>query len=486
MSSIYSSIANSKVLILVVLIISIIVTYTATFSGVIGYIFGSFDNLSQLEIIAYGVVLFFIQAYLLIASTHNLINFKKISLGAKIIWLILFLVIFFISALFSYTFYYGLFSADSYSKRVLNNQVQMIVNNASNYEESFSSIRDSMINLASYSEKKALEEKSKGGTCGGFPSKGDGPRTRYRLQEEKVFNEQALAINRVYQKVQQYIQQVRKLKSDFQQNKIISIKTLQSDFNVVISKINFLVHGNTDLKNTLNILDAHYGNNRDTGGKEKDGEKIYCPDGKIDQEIKLIKNKVSALPLIENTALFDKNDLQELQNRVIQVVQSLIFKTHKTDENLFGLNDYLALGLGFFFEILVLIMSIILHEKTKHEIKTNKYGYKGDYISSYDIQKIVQNTSIDINQIKNFQNMTFALNNNYIFIKKPEEESLPLNILEKHNLFSTVYHAMRYEDFYDDLQDYFDYEDDDIISIYISPKERWSDFKTSLDYYKTS
>jgi len=181
--------------------------------------------------------------------------------------------------------------------------------------------------------------------------------------------------------------------------------------------------------------------------------------------------------------LFDANNRQELQNRVFQVVFS-VFSTDSKGQ-LYGVRDYLALGLGFFFESMVFFFSLLYHSSfgSRSSLNLNKYGYKGRYFSSYDVCEICKNTDITIDDLVSLRNKVSRLSDNVFAIHQADGDMMLLEILKAKKLFKKVIYSVKFKDAFNDLKLYNpQYSEEEAVSLYISPEKNWSDFLISIEY----
>ena len=273
-------------MLVILVFVFLAVTFITTLNGVVSYIFGSMKNASALQLITFGIVLLFFQAYLLLRSTYHVIEFKNNSLSKNLAWFPIWIITFIFSAAFSYTFYYNILSADAHGKRVINQQINQVLHNADKYLSSFSSIKNQMDDLSDYSNLKASEEDKKGGTCGDWSPPGPGPRIDYRLDEQKEFKELAKSISHLHTKVQKEINFFQEQNQKYINKKIKTIPELEQAFNRSVTILNTYNEKHPVLKDFSNKLNKHSGKNRKTKGVNSNKTPIFCKDTHITKVIK--------------------------------------------------------------------------------------------------------------------------------------------------------------------------------------------------------
>ncbi|WP_020560018.1 hypothetical protein [Thiofilum flexile] len=482
----YESLVRSKHLQLVMIWVFVIITYLTTINGVIGYIFGSIKNASYLDILLFSVPLFFIQAFILIKATHEVFDWNNGFLLSKIIWLILLIFSFLFSAFFSYTFYYRLMSAEAYSNKILEEQINSIKNNIYSYNSSFSLVKDLMINLAEYSKNKADIEKKEGGTCGDNSTPKPGPRSRYRVNEEKVFTAQAKNIELLSKKVEEQNKLFLSYIKNYPSNDIKTINQLEEKMNQTVNTLNNFNESNPTIESTHQTLNEHYKENRKTNEKNKEGVIIACPDSEIDNKIDIIFKSFKALPMLEKVKLFDQTNTRELQERVFDIVASLTSKETNDDSTKFTINDYIALILGFLVEILIISISFIYHRENKNYIRLDRRGnYKGKFFSTKDFIDINNTLNCSINSIKSEINSAHQLDKGVIIVKSKDDDNHIVRLL-KIKTPSEEFHNISYKktlpDFIGKMESNISDNEGKLVSVYFFPRMVWRDIELSFQH----
>lgn len=480
----YHRMTNSKKMLIFLVYLFVTVTFFTTFNGVISYIFGSVDETSMPNLIIFGAVLFCLQAYLLLRSTYHVIEFKNNTLLKSFLWLIIWVFTFVFSATFSYTFYYDKLSADAHGKRVINQQIDVVVNNAEKYLLSFDSIKSQMDELSTYSRKKATEEKTKGKTCGDNSPPGPGPRIRYRLKEEKVFQEQAIKVSKLHAQILKEIEIFRLQKQKYANKKINTIPRLQQAFNLSVARLNAHNDQHPTLISVSNKLIEHSGGNRKTDGINADGSQIFCSDYHIDQSIMEIRKQLRILKPIPKVILFDRSNRRELQNRVVEVFLSPFKNTSKEKNNDFNKYDYIALALGFLVETLMFIITLILHSGDNN-YPANRFGYIGEWFSSQDAEQLKSRLHINKNELMQVMYSARKLQSGYIIIKDINLDFCPIiNALDRKGMFSKKLNAIEYQSLPSKMKKFEQYDDKKLVNLYFSPNRVWEDYRLSLTHLK--
>lgn len=459
------------------------VTFFTTFNGVVSYIFGSTENASLLQLIIFAIVLLFLQAYLLLRSTYHVIEFKNNSFSTNIAWFPIWFTSFIFSAAFSYTFYYNILSADAHGQRVINQQINQVIYNADEYLSSFSSIKKKMDDLSDYSNKKAIEEDKKGGTCGDWSPPGKGPRINYRLDEQKKFKKQAKNISSLYAKVQKEITLFKEKKQKYTNKKIKTIPELELELNQSVATLNTYNENHPVLKVFSKELSKHSGKKRKTTGINSDGSPIFCKDLHITKSIKEIKQKLKNLKIIPNIALFDHTNRKELQNRVIEVFLSPFQNSLSKQDNDFDTKDYIALALGFFIETLMFIISFILHSNTHYS--TNHYGYVGEHFSSQDVSELQKLLNVDKKALTNVMLSAKKHQSGYFIIIDTATTFCPvIDTLDCRGLFTKILIAVPFNSLQKRLREMDPQYAEKIVNVYFSPNKIWTDYRMSLSHFK--
>lgn len=490
----YENLTRSKQLQLLMIGVFVLITYIATLNGVMGYILNirSITEASLLQTIAFAIPLFFVQAYLLVKSTHELLEWHNNFFLMKILYLIIFIFSFMFSAFFSYTFYYRLISAEAHSNKVLQEQVKKIKDDVFIYKTSFLSAKDAMNELAKYSLEKSIEENNKGFTCDPNVGKGNGPRKRYRESEKDIFSNQADKISKLYEKVNANEKSFSKYIDDFFSTKEMTIKNLEKKMNEDVNGFNKLGKLNFEVQNIADVLNDHYGLNRKIPKAQQSDLDLFCPDSVIDTSIKNIQIKLDSLPKIESVKLFDQSNTKALQERVFDVVVSLFSANNNKQD--FTINDYFAFILGVIIECLIVATSFLYHNENGSHVRLNsKNQYKGKYFSTTKLVNIETALNVTPEQIKNIIKSAYQLNDGVIIpfpnkinsINDDNERNIIL-FLKRKTSKSVIYYNIPCEKALPRkklLQDW-NCAPDELVSLCVFPRIVWDDVILSAQFYQ--
>lgn len=484
LETLYRWFTHSRFLLYILIFVFVGVTYFTTLNGIIGYVFGSWEAASLVQLISFSIVILCVQAYLLLRSTRQVIEFRQNGFLKNIVWFALWIFTFFFSAIFSYTFYYDLLSADAHSDQVIKQGINKVVGNADRYLSDFESAKSEMDKLAVYSAETALVEEKQGGTCGDQSPPGKGPRIRYRQKEEQVFQEQAQKIASLRTLVNQEISRFKQHARDFESKKITSTSELEEAFNTSIVRLNSYGSDNSTIKGVLARLQEHYRQNRNTGGVGSDGLAIFCPDREIDNTIDDIKSRFDAIPTIESVTLFDRTDRRQLQNRVIEVFYSPFASEGEQQNQQFSRNDYMALGLGFLLEILMFLVTLVLHQGAQ-SYSTNKEGYIGEWFSSREALAMSERLALDVERLQAVDRKGIAMNSGFLLVVDAmNDNDSVLLALDRQGLFSQKAKAVPITKLPNDLQQLLQLNEVNLVNTYFSPWFIWQDVQLSLAHLR--
>ena len=485
LESSYHRLTNSKNMLIILVYVFVAVTFFTTFNGVVSYIFGSWDKASMLSLVIFGIVLFCIQAYLLLRSTYHVIEFRNNGFFKNVSWFLIWVFTFVFSATFSYTFYYDKLSADAHGKRVIEQQINIVVANAEKYLQSFEDVATEMNDLSNYSQNTAQKEEKKGGTCEGDRSPpGPGPRIRYRQKDQRIFRLQAMKVSQLHTKVGQEIKLFQQQKQKFSKNIITTIPELEQAFNASVARLNTYNSQHPVLVGVLNKLNNHYGRNRKTDGMNSNGTSIYCLDSHINQSINEVKQRLNAIQPIDNVALFDRSNRRELQNRVVEVFLSPFQSASKASKNDFNKYDYIALALGFLVESLMFVITFILHNGD-NSYPVNKHGYIGEWFSSVDAKQLQERLQVEKQDLIQVMSSARKHQLGYFIIADIEHDFCPIiNALDRKGLFTKKLNAIEFGSLDKKIQRLEYHKDDKMVNLYFSPNKMWMDYRMSLDHLR--
>ena len=280
--------------------------------------------------------------------------------------LITYLLSLFISVLFSFNFYYKIFSASEFSQRNVTLQLEVVQEHLEDAESSFESIYLSLKNLSDYSMKKSIEESTQGGTCDETKIPKPGPRSALRKYESGLFQSHLESVGALKEKIGLEVLDVKSMLNNFNPKKD-NIDMLEEQVNSEIGKINRLFRGGEILL-LPKVLASHKGEKRMK--MESLGRKISCPDSKITQKINAIGENLNSLHSLEKVSFFDANDQQQLIERTINVLLAIL---PFTDTKVVAIeavksptdvtqSDVKAIGLGFLVDFFIFFFTILSKE----------------------------------------------------------------------------------------------------------------------------
>jgi len=280
-----------------------------------------------------------------------------------ILLLVTYLLSLFISVLFSFNFYYKIFSASEFAVRNVTLQLGMVQERLEDAESGFNDIFISLEKLSNYSMQKSLEERTVGGTCDETKIPKPGPRSALRKFESSLFKSHLESVSEVKLKISAEIQSVKSMIVKFNV-KTDNIEKLEAEVNKKIETINRLFRGGEILL-LPKVLVKHKGANR--MAMESLGRQISCPDSTITQKINAIIENLNALKFLEKVAFFDSNDEQQLIGRTINVLLAIL---PFSDTKVVALDkvqsptdvtqsDVKAIGLGFLVDFFIFFFTIL-------------------------------------------------------------------------------------------------------------------------------
>ena len=272
----------------------------------------------------------------------------------------------FISVLFSFNFYYEIFSASQFSQRNVTLQLERIKEKLEDGESSFDSIYLSLKSLSDYSMKRSIEESRIGGTCDETKIPTPGPRSALRKYESELFASHLSSVGELKEKMSIEIQEVKILLKNFNPKKD-NIEALEEQVNKRIGVINRIFREG-EITLLPKVLMSHRGTKRMQ--MESSGRIISCPDSKISQKINTIIENLNSLHFLEKVSFFDANDQQQLIERTINVLLAVIPFTDTKVVAIDKMNsptdvtqsDVKAIGLGFLVDFFIFFFTILSKE----------------------------------------------------------------------------------------------------------------------------
>ena len=315
--------------------------------------------------------------------------FSRYLLRASLL-LATYLLSLFISVLFSFNFYYKIFSATEFSQRNVTLQLEAIKQNLEDAQSSFNSVYLSLKDLSGYSMQRSIEERTQGGTCDETKIPKPGPRSTLREFESKLFNSHLGSVEELKAKVTQEIVGIKKTLQEFNPKKG-NTELLEAEVNHKIAQINRLLRGG-EISLLPKVLAEHNGAKRMQ--MHSLGRIISCPDSRISLKIDTIAEHLNSLKPLSKVAFFDVSDQQQLIERTINVLLAIIpfTNTHvvavdnvssPTDVTQ---SDIKAIGLGFLVDFFIFFFTILSKEPYRARYFTQE-TIKGYH--KYNVRRIL-------------------------------------------------------------------------------------------------
>ena len=305
--------------------------------------------------------------------------------------LVTYLLSLFISVLFSFNFYYKIFSASEFSQRNVTLQLERIKNSLEDAESSFDSVYVSLKKLSDYSMQESIEERTYGGTCDETKIPTPGPRSALREAESKLFQSHLSSFDELRKKVQSEIAVIKKMLLNFNPKKD-DVEKLEEQVNSRIAKINRVFRGG-EITLLPKVLAKHNGSERMR--MESLGRIISCPDSQISLKINTINENLNALKMLKKVSFFDANNQQQLIERTINVLLAIIpfTNTHvvaldkvKSPTDVTQ-SDIKAIGLGFLVDFFIFFFTILAKEPYRARFFTDE---SISHYLRYDIRRILK------------------------------------------------------------------------------------------------
>jgi hypothetical protein len=316
--------------------------------------------------------------------------FSRYILRASLL-LVTYLLSLFISVLFSFNFYYKIFSASEFSQRNVTLQLEEVKEGLEDAQSSFNSIYLSLKKLSNYSMSQSIQERTYGGTCDETQIPTPGPRSALREAESKLFQSHLSSVEELKNKLTDEIAVIKKMLLDFNPKKD-DIEKLEEHVNSKISKINRLFRGG-EISLLPKVLAKHNGSKRMR--MESLGRIISCPDSQISLKINTIIENLNSLEKLKKVAFFDASDQQQLIERTINVLLAII---PFTDTHVVSIDkvssptdvtqsDIKAIGLGFLVDFFIFFFTILAKDpyRARFFTATNIHQY-----FRYDVRRVLK------------------------------------------------------------------------------------------------
>jgi len=305
--------------------------------------------------------------------------------------LITYLLSLFISVLFSFNFYYKIFSASEFSQRNVTLQLEEVKQSLEDAQSSFDSVYSSLKKLSDYSMSQSIEESTYGGTCDETKIPTPGPRSALRKAESNLFQSHVSAFEELKIKILTETGVIKKMLVEFNPKKD-NVDKLEEQVNTKISQINRILRGG-EITLLPKILAKHNGSKRMS--MESLGRIISCPDSQISMKINTIIENLSNLKMLKKVTFFDSNDQQQLIERTINVLLAIIPFTHTHVVALDKVSsptdvtqsDVKAIGLGFLVDFFIFFFTILAKEPYRARFFTDDNILQ--YLR-YDVRRVLK------------------------------------------------------------------------------------------------
>lgn len=370
-----------------VLILSII-SFSTSYYGFISLVS---DGMLLTKILFFAVVGVIQLALVYSISQLYLQEFFSRHILRAFLLLTTYLLSLFISVLFSFNFYYKIFSASEFSQRNVTLQLEEVKSSLEDSQSSFESVYKSLKKLSDYSMSQSIQESTYGGTCDETKIPTPGPRSALREAESKLFESHVSAFDELKINIDSEIKVIKKMIAEFNP-KTDDTDKLEEKVNSRISKINRMLRGG-EISLLPKILANHNGSKRMR--MESLGRIISCPDSQISLKINTINENLNALKPLKNVTFFNSNDQQQLIERTINVLLAIIpfTNTHvvaldkvssPTDVTQ---SDIKAIGLGFLVDFFIFFFTILAKEPYRARFFTSD---NLKYYIRYNIRRVLK------------------------------------------------------------------------------------------------
>ncbi len=305
--------------------------------------------------------------------------------------LITYLLSLFISVLFSFNFYYKIFSASEFSQRNVTLQLEEVKMGLEDAQSSFNSVYISLKKLSDYSMSQSIEERTYGGTCDETKIPTPGPRSALREAESKLFRSHLSSFDELKLKIMDETAVIKKMLLNFNPKKD-NIEKLEEQVNNKIAHINRIFRSG-EITLLEKILTNHNGAKRME--MESLGRIISCPDSEISLKINTINENLNSLKMLKKVSFFDASDQQQLIERTINVLLAIIPFTNTRVVALDKVSsptdvtqsDIKAIGLGFLVDFFIFFFTILAKEPYRARFFTEDNIMK--YLR-YDVRRVLK------------------------------------------------------------------------------------------------
>lgn len=296
--------------------------------------------------------------------------FRKNCIKTVALFLVYFITMI-MSVTFSFSYWYEEFSAESYSQRSSELQLNKVKQNLLNAKNSFIAMESSLTKLSEYSATKSNREKVLGGTCDPKVGSGESFYTWIRADDSKYTKSYSEDIKGLVSQLDTEINQVSLYLETFDPTgDVVQFNRVVNDR---INQINSKFFENQTLQDLKEMLTKRSGANRhhiSVISKKTAGTAIKsCMDRDFTIGANKVINRLNKLKPINTLSFFDMSDTKKLFSRTTGVLMALLDLSYEikdvseiTDPSDITYDDVSAVVAGLVIDFLILLVTIIAKE----------------------------------------------------------------------------------------------------------------------------
>ena len=384
---------NARTTPIVLIVLLSVISFYTSYDGLVRFSFATPEDASWVSIAVLGLVVFCIQLVLVY-------SLRKMALSRRVMvkfrWLPLYILMMCISVFFSYGFYYKLLRAEGYAQENFTAQLNKVRDGAQDYLLSFEAVERGSKQLKLYSERRAREEESFGGSCGDGSVPGKGPRRTFRNNEALVFSAIANSIEPLGAKVKKDITQLQTIIENYRPD-TQDVTSLQNEVNGIIHQINTRRNAPVLIESSR-VISQRVGEKRQRIVPTAVGN-IPCPDNTITLNGNAMLTSIDTLPFMDDVQLFNPYDQRNVLNRAMDVIRSIpgLMSAWWKGDDLTPLmeqgkdstrrDDYIPLLLGALVDFVLLIVGLADGYISRRRNWMSK-SFEGEYFSAEDASKL--------------------------------------------------------------------------------------------------
>ena len=199
------------------------VSFNATYQGFLSF-FSSIEGGNWITVWNPFIITVIIQLSILLSVW----NLKENSIFLKPLWLVIYILVVFVSVGFGYAFWFDIMRADDFSKEISSETTLRITQPVEQFLTKYEEIQDIFISIALESEALALKEKNEGATCHLNVPRGPGQMMQYRKEDSDIFKPLASKIQFKSSRIKNAAEKI--LKTNFNQSSVDEQKKRLSSF----------------------------------------------------------------------------------------------------------------------------------------------------------------------------------------------------------------------------------------------------------------